>query len=90
MKLTGTLADATKVTASVPSSASADYAVWMPLYTTKGRLAGDLHLVEITPGVYRADRASSGEFAWFRPANPKSKVYPGGIDLLLAPSLMRP
>ncbi len=90
MKITGLLADATKVTASVPSSASADYAVWIALYSAKGRLGGDLRLVEATSGVYRADSASGGEFVWFRPVDPKSKVYPGGIDLLLAPDLARP
>ena len=90
MSITGTLADKTKITASFPSSPAAGYAVWFKLYSGKGYLGGELDLVETAPGVYAADAETSGDFVWFRPANPKSKVYPGGIDLLLAPTLAKP
>ena len=90
LKITGKLADGTTVSGSFASSTTADYATWFALYSSKGRLAGGLSLSELTAGVYGADIESSGEFVWFRPANAKSKVFPGGIDLLLSPVLARP
>lgn len=90
MRITGRLADGTAISASVPSSIDADYAVWLKLYSGKGFLAGDLSLEEISAGVYAADAESSGDFAWFRAPNAKSKVFPGGIDLLLEPTLEKP
>jgi hypothetical protein len=89
MSITGTLADNTKVTGNFPSSTSAAYAVWFNLSSTKGYLGGALNLVEISTGSYAADAAGSGNFVWFRAPNAKAKVFPGGINQTLAPSLTK-
>lgn len=89
MKLTGKLADGASITASVPSSTGGVYATWLHLYFGKGRIAGDLRLVSVSESSYAADLASSGEWIWFRAPDAKSAVFPGGIDLLLAPELAR-
>ena len=90
MKITGRLADGTSISLSVKPSLNADYAVWLKLYSNKGYLGGALEIEETAPGVYAADAETGGDFVWFRAPNPKSKVYPGGIDLLLAPTLAKP
>lgn len=90
MKISGTLADGTRVNVSVPASAFADYAIWIPLDSGRGRLAGALRFEPLPGGGYAANAATSGAFVWLRPANANAKTFPGGIDLLLAPSLARP
>lgn len=86
LALSGRLADGTKVTASVAGSLDRVYAVFMQPYKKGGHLAGELKLVQ-NDGDFGADVVSGGLFAWLRPADPKAKAFPGGIDLLLTPAL---
>ncbi len=83
MRIAGRLADNTPVTASVPSSVDGVYSHWVRLYSNRGYLGGELRLGE----GFSADLESSGPWVWVRPANARSKVFPGGVDLLLAPTL---
>jgi hypothetical protein len=89
MRVTGRLADNTRITSAAPASVDGVYAHWLALYSRKGHVGGELRLVE-ADGAYSADLESSGPWVWVRPVNPRSKVFPGGVDLLLSPELTRP
>lgn len=71
------------------SSGDGVYTHWLFLYSRKGYVGGKLRLVE-NAGAYSASLESSGPWAWVRSANAKSKVFPGGVDLLFSPTLTQP
>ncbi|MFA6289791.1 MAG: immunoglobulin domain-containing protein [Opitutaceae bacterium] len=83
LRLSGSLADGTKVKATVAASAEGRYAVILqPYRKVIGFVAGELVLVS-SPAGYFADVDSSGVWIWTRAATGTSPA----IDLELAPAL---
>jgi hypothetical protein len=81
-KIAGTLADGTKFTASARALADdQDPGRWIlpltaSLTSVKGLISGSTYLAEV---VEDGVEQWTGELAWARPANPKAKIFPGGV-----------
>jgi hypothetical protein len=69
---TGTLADGTKVSQSVPLSRCGYWPLHIPLSSGAGLLMSWLTFASPTNDL-------SGNFTWIKPANSKSKYYPAGF-----------
>jgi hypothetical protein len=75
LRMSGSLADGTKISQAVPISKNRDWPLYIPLYGGRGSLlswikfeasdAADLH----------------GDIIWSKPALPTAKMYPGGFTL---------
>lgn len=85
-KLTGLLADGSKISYGNALSKLNFWPLWIPLEKGRGSLAGPVHFQTLT-GAAPSDLAGPG-LRWFKPANATAKYYrngwPGGIvtDLL--------
>jgi hypothetical protein len=75
VRLTGTLADGTKLTQSALLSRDGDWPLFVPLYSGQGAILSRMNLNAAGAGALR------GEVRWTKPANSQSKVYPAGFDV---------
>lgn len=74
IKLTGSLADGTKLSQSVTASANGDWPVYVSLYGGQGQILGWLNFN--TSG----QKTISGDVNWLKAAVPSSKFYPNGFN----------
>lgn len=71
IKLTGALADGTKLSQSAVVSAAGDWPLYVSLYGGQGQILGWLNIASGTIG---------GDLNWIRPVVPGAKVYPSGFN----------
>ena len=74
-KFAGTLGDGTKVSQSVALSQNGGWALYAPLYATKGSI-----LSWVGFDLNRATDDLHGLLSWVRPPIPSSKIYPLGFE----------
>ena len=91
VKLTGTLADGTKITTSSPVTTTGRWPLYVPLVSGKGSLSG---FVQFDATQATTDLAAT-DLRWFKPANNKAKLYPLGwpagiVADFLGSKLVRP
>ncbi|MEI8386670.1 MAG: RHS repeat domain-containing protein [Verrucomicrobiota bacterium] len=86
VSLSGKLADGTLCTASVTIWPDGTIPVFLPLYTSKGVLAGELKIVTAGDHV-TANNTVSGTLTWIRPdvtaTKPTERLYKKGFDVNL-------
>lgn len=74
LKLSGALADGTKLSQSVPISSTGEWPFYAKLYRGEGSIFGWISL----------GTDASGTVNWFRPAMPGQKFYPAGFTNVIA------
>ncbi|HWD92918.1 MAG TPA: Ig-like domain-containing protein [Verrucomicrobiae bacterium] len=73
VKLTGMLADGTKLSQSAPLSSDGTWPVFVPLYSGKGLILGWISFVS------RAGDDLHGTLSWLKLSVPNTRIYPGGL-----------
>jgi len=74
VRLTGALADGTKVSQAATISRNGDWPLYVPLYAGRGSILGWLSLQT------NAATDVSGDVAWLKPSVPAAKFYPAGFN----------
>jgi hypothetical protein len=74
IKLTGSLADGTKLSQSAVASVNGDWPLYVSLYAGQGQILGWLSLTN--SGVENV----GGDVSWIKAAMPTAKFYPSGFD----------